>query len=58
MFDYILIEGEFGAGKPDKSVFIHVLEKLDVAPQESWMIGDNLEHDMSGAQRVGIMVYG
>ncbi len=54
LFDYILIEGEFGFGKPDERVFLHVLEKLEVTPQESWMIGDNLEHDVGGAQKVGI----
>jgi putative hydrolase of the HAD superfamily len=53
-FDTILIEGEFGAGKPDAQVYRHVLEQMNVEPAETWMVGDNLEWDVAGAQRVGI----
>lgn len=53
-FDYILIEGEFGFGKPDERVFLHTLEQLDVTATEAWMIGDDLERDVAGAQRLGI----
>lgn len=28
--DYILIEGEFGVGKPDERVYLHVLDQLKV----------------------------
>jgi putative hydrolase of the HAD superfamily len=53
-FDCILIEGEFGVGKPDPSVYRHVLEQLRLAPADCWMVGDNLEWDVAGAQAVGI----
>lgn len=53
-FDYIQIEGEFGAGKPDGLAFSRVLEELNVAAQETWMVGDDLERDIGGAQRLGI----
>src|SRR3990172_6080875 len=54
IFDCILIEEEFGAGKPDERIFRHALEKLNVAPSNAWMVGDNLERDIGGAQAVGI----
>ena len=54
IFDYILIEGEFGVGKPDERVYLHVLKQLDVDPEDAWMIGDNLEWDVEAPQRVGI----
>jgi putative hydrolase of the HAD superfamily len=54
-FDTILIEGEFGAGKPDEQVYHHVLKQMKVEPAETWMVGDNLEWDVAGAQRVGIL---
>ena len=54
LFDCILIEEEFGAGKPDERIFRHALEKLNVAPSNAWMVGDNLERDIGGAQAVGI----
>jgi len=53
-FDYILIESEFGSGKPDKKVFTQTLKELKVAPSQTWMVGDNLELDISGAQNAGI----
>jgi putative hydrolase of the HAD superfamily len=53
-FDYILIEGEFGAGKPDESVFLHALEQLDAAPGDAWMVGDRLDFDIETPKRLGM----
>ena len=53
-FDHILIEAEFGKGKPDKEVYLHTLNQLGTTPQEAWMIGDNLELDVAAPQRLGI----
>ncbi len=53
-FDYILIEGEFGVGKPDRRVYLHALEQLGVAPAEAWMVGDNLEWEVALPQQLGI----
>jgi putative hydrolase of the HAD superfamily len=54
LFDAILIEGEVGFGKPDPRIYTKALEALDAAPQEAWMVGDNLEWDVAGPQREGI----
>ncbi len=53
-FDVILIEGEFGVGKPDESVYRHVLDALGSRPSEAWMVGDNLEWDVTAPQRLGL----
>jgi putative hydrolase of the HAD superfamily len=53
-FNYILIEGEFGAGKPDERVFRAALERLQVAAPEACMVGDDLQRDIAGARRSGI----
>lgn len=53
-FETILIEGEQGFGKPDPRVYELALEKLQVKPGETWMIGDNLEWDVAAPQRIGI----
>jgi putative hydrolase of the HAD superfamily len=53
-FDCIVIEGEFGTGKPDGRVYAYALARLDVQPEEAWMVGDNLEWDVAGPQRMGI----
>ena len=53
-FDQIQIEEEFGVGKPDERAFRPALEALGVGLTEAWMVDDNLEHDIGGAQRVGV----
>jgi putative hydrolase of the HAD superfamily len=54
LFDVIVIEGEFGAGKPDAVVYRHALARLGVRPRDAWMVGDHLEFDVDGSQRVGL----
>jgi putative hydrolase of the HAD superfamily len=53
-FDFILIESEFGVGKPDLRVFRYGLEKFGASPAQVWMIGDDLEYDMHPAQTLGM----
>jgi putative hydrolase of the HAD superfamily len=54
-FGAIVIEGEFGAGKPDAAVYRSALEGLGVEPgPEVWMVGDHLEFDVAGPQRLGL----
>jgi len=54
IFDFVLIEGEFGMGKPHDSVYTTAMGKLNVVASETWMVGDDLERDIAGAQRLGI----
>ena len=53
-FEVIVIEGEFGAGKPDEVVYRHALAALRTAPAAAVMIGDHLEFDVEGSQRAGL----
>jgi putative hydrolase of the HAD superfamily len=53
-FDRILIEGELGVGKPHPDVYTNALAALECAPAEAWSIGDNLEWDVVGPQRLGV----
>jgi putative hydrolase of the HAD superfamily len=46
-FDFILIEGDFGVGKPDGRVFQRVLEELHVTAGDAWMVGDSLTFDIT-----------
>ncbi|GAB4107926.1 MAG: hypothetical protein Kow00105_12490 [Phycisphaeraceae bacterium] len=54
LFDSILLEGEFGLGKPDPRVFEHVLEELGAKPTEAWMVGDNLRWEVAAPQAMGM----
>jgi putative hydrolase of the HAD superfamily len=53
-FDCIVIEGEFGIGKPDERVFRHALDSCGVDPARTWMVGDNLEADIATPHRLGM----
>jgi putative hydrolase of the HAD superfamily len=53
-FDCIVIEGEFGAGKPDEQVFLHALQALSCSPEATWMIGNSLEADIAPAVSLGL----
>ncbi|HET7874106.1 MAG TPA: HAD family hydrolase [Methylomirabilota bacterium] len=53
-FDVIVIEGEFGAGKPEEAVYRHALDALRARPREAWMVGDNLEWDVAAPQGLGL----
>jgi putative hydrolase of the HAD superfamily len=54
LFDSVLVEGEFGVGKPDERVFRHTLRRLGATPDQAWMVGDHLEWDVDAAQKLGI----
>ena len=53
-FDCIVIEGEFGLGKPEKRVYEAAMRTLGSGPGETWSVGDNLEWDVAAPQRLGL----
>ena len=53
-FDNILISEEVGFSKPDKRIFDLALNKLNVQPEETLFVGDDLKKDISGCQNVNI----
>jgi len=53
-FDHIQIEGEHGFGKPEERAYTHAMGVLGVGAHETWMVGDNLEWEVAGPQRLGI----
>lgn len=53
-FDHIIISGDFGKGKPDASIFEHVMEKTGATIEDGIMVGDNLMTDILGSSRVSM----
>jgi putative hydrolase of the HAD superfamily len=53
-FDCIVIEGEFGVGKPDERVFAHALAACGSPSHSTWMVGDSLEADIAPAVALGM----
>ncbi len=52
-FDRIIVEGEFGMGKPQREVYEELFASLGVAPEKTWSVGDNLEWDVRAPQALG-----
>lgn len=53
-FPIICIEQEIGFGKPREEVYRLALKRLDTAPSDTWMVGDNPEWDVIAPQKLGI----
>jgi len=53
-FDVIVIEGEFGCGKPDPRVYRAAMDALRSRADETSFVGDNLEWDVAAPQRLGL----
>jgi putative hydrolase of the HAD superfamily len=52
--DAVLTSRAHGKTKPHESIFLRLLELLDVAPAEAAMVGDTVEDDVEGARAVGM----
>lgn len=53
-FDNIFTSEHIGYKKPDYKIFNYALNKVNVKPESSVMIGDSKEADITGALNVGI----
>ena len=53
-FEHVLVAGEVGVRKPDPQIYHAALDRLQVAPHETAMVGNSLRSDVGGAQGVGI----
>jgi putative hydrolase of the HAD superfamily len=54
LVDVVVPSGLFGTAKPHPSIFKKALLMLGVRAEESLHVGDSLEEDYHGAQRVGM----
>ena len=52
--DAALASGAHGKTKPHPTIFLAVLERLEVEPAEAVMVGDSLEEDVEGARALGM----
>ena len=53
-FDVVVVEGEFGVGKPAPAVFAHALESIGGTADDAWMVGDDLAKDIAGGRALGM----
>lgn len=53
-FDCIIIEGEFGVGKPDERVYAAAMQRLESRPSTTWIVGDNLDWEVRVPRGLGL----
>lgn len=53
-FSHIFIEGEIGSGKPGQEIYRKALSDMGASPEETYMVGDNIEWDIAPPQALGI----
>jgi len=54
-FDARLTSGDVGYLKPHPQIYHHILEKLDVRPNQAVFVGDRPQNDIAGANDVGLI---
>ncbi len=52
---HMAISGDLGIRKPNPAIFLHALKALEVVPEHAAMVGDSLNADILGAQKLGIL---
>ena len=55
--DGAVSSGSFGRVKPHETIFLAVLEQLDVGAREAAMVGDSLADDVEGARALGMRAF-
>ncbi|MBX5327519.1 MAG: HAD family hydrolase [Candidatus Bathyarchaeia archaeon] len=53
-FDIIITVDPIGFMKPEREIFHHALEKIQVLPKEALFVGDTIEYDYKGAKNAGL----
>ncbi len=53
-FEFSLAAGEVNSYKPEPGVFEHVLQRMNLSPQDVIYVGDNYYADVVGARRAGL----
>jgi len=52
--DVLVTSEEIGVEKPNPAMFLRVLNKMELLPNEAIMVGDSLERDIEGAEAIGM----
>jgi putative hydrolase of the HAD superfamily len=53
-FEFLMSSADYGFRKPHPRIFETALRKMGLTAAEVWMVGDNLECDILGAQNYGL----
>ena len=49
----VFVSGDLGVSKPDPGIFHAAEERFGLTPDDLWIVGDSLKHDIAGAKACG-----
>ncbi len=49
----VVVSGDIGISKPEAGIFLEAAGRLGLAPEDLWMVGDSVRHDIEGAKACG-----
>jgi putative hydrolase of the HAD superfamily len=52
--EHLTFSGEIGIWKPNRQIFLHALDALEAAPEQSVFVGDSPREDIFGARGAGM----
>jgi len=56
-FDVVVGVAVCRKAKPDRTIFLYAIRRLDVSPEEAIFIGDSVKHDYGGARKAGFETF-
>jgi putative hydrolase of the HAD superfamily len=54
LFEFVIDSHEAGVSKPNPGIFLAALERMGLAPDQAWYVGDSVFHDINGARVAGL----
>jgi HAD superfamily hydrolase (TIGR01509 family) len=54
LFEFVIDSFDVGVAKPKPEIFLTALERMGLAPEQVWYVGDSLFHDIGGAKAAGL----
>jgi HAD superfamily hydrolase (TIGR01509 family) len=57
LVEVIVDSGAVGVAKPDPEIFSYALGPLNLAPEETWYLGDSVTYDAAGAEAAGLTAW-
>lgn len=53
-YEFVVDSLEEGTSKPDPEIFLRALDRMEVAPERAWYVGDSMYYDVGGGTAAGL----
>lgn len=49
----VVVSGDVGVSKPENGIFLIAADRMGLRPEDLWIVGDSVKHDICGAKACG-----